>query len=69
MKQPLEFAYYQLINGKMYPAKIERKRLMPTAMPLTEGVTNANVQGRTEPQELGKIDTVTPKFSIQDDED
>jgi hypothetical protein len=35
-----EFAYYQLIDGKMYPAKIENKRLEPQSMPLMVGVTN-----------------------------
>jgi hypothetical protein len=68
MKQPLEFAYFQLLNGKMYPAQIEKKRLEPSVLPIIDTVTNQQTNGSIQP-EVSKIDTVTPKFSIQDDED
>lgn len=67
--KPLEFVYFQLINGKMYPTKIVRNRLRATPLPLMDGVTNGDTTGAIEPQTLDKTDTVTPKFSIEEDED
>lgn len=67
--EPAEFTYYQLIKGKMYPAKIKNDRLTASAKPLSEGVINPRVQGITETQGVSKIDTVTPKFSVIEDED
>ena len=67
--KPVEFAYYQLIKGKMYPAKIKDAQLVPSTKPLSEGVTNLRVQGRIKPQGVSKVDTVTPQFSIEEIED
>jgi hypothetical protein len=52
----------------MYPAQIEKKRLEPSVLPIIDTVTNQQTNGSIQP-EVSKIDTVTPKFSIQDDED
>ena len=65
--KPVERIYYQLINGQMFPAKIQNNRLVATTTPLMPGVTNP--QTMSEPQAVSKIDTVTPKFSIEEDED
>ena len=67
--EPVELAYYQLINGQMYPAKIQNERLVATTTPLITGVTNADVSGMTKAQGVSKIDTVTPEFSIEEDEE
>lgn len=67
--KPVEFAYYQLIKGKMYPAKIKNGNLVASTKPLLEDVTNLPTKGRIKPQALGKNDTVTPEFSIEEDED
>lgn len=67
--KPVEFVYYQLINGQMYPAKIQNKQLVAATAPLMVGVTNADVSGMTKAQSVNKIDTVTPKFSIEEIED
>ena len=67
--KPTEFEYFQLIDGMMYPAKKQKGPLMPKTVALGENVINPNVSGKTQPHKQAKIDTVTPKFSIQDDED
>ena len=67
--KPLEFAYFQLINGKMYPAKIARNKLQAIPIPILQGVVEGDTSGGIEPQTVSKIDTVTPQFSIEEDEE
>lgn len=67
--KPIEFEYFQIIDGLAYPAKKQKGPLTAKNVPLGQSVINANTAGRTDHQAVSKIDTVTPKFSIQDDED
>jgi hypothetical protein len=62
--EPVEFEYYQLINGKMYPGKIKDKKLVASKTPLSLNVTNGKSVTNTQPELLHgekDIDTVRGK--------
>ena len=58
MTKPLEFAYFQLIDGKMYPAKKEKGKLKRSTTFIPDAALEPKI-----------IDTVIPKFSVIEDED
>lgn len=63
--EPVEFEYYQLINGKMYPGKIKDKKLVASKTPLSLNVTNTDKSVINSQPELlhaeKDIDTVRGK--------
>jgi ABC-type tungstate transport system permease subunit len=63
--EPVEYEYFQLINGKMYPAKIKDKKLVASKTPLSVAVTNSDKSvTNTQTELLHKqtdIDTVSAK--------
>jgi hypothetical protein len=67
--KPEEFAYYQLIDGMMYPAKNKKGALVSKNKPVGLNVINAVTRGKTQPQTTSNLGTVTPKFSVVEDED
>lgn len=56
--KPIERVYYQLINGEMYPGRIRNGKLEPV---INEPLNTKSINN--------KSDTVTPKFSIEEDGD
>jgi hypothetical protein len=63
--EPVEYEYFQLINGKMYPAKIKDKKLVASKTPLSVAVTNSGKSVTNSQSELlhkqTDIDTVSSK--------
>jgi len=63
--EPVEYEYFQLINGKMYPAKIKDKKLVASKTPLSVAVTNSDKSVTNTQAELlhgeKDIDTVSAK--------
>jgi hypothetical protein len=63
--EPVEYEYFQLINGKMYPAKIKDKKLVASKTPLSVAITNSDKSVTNTQAELlhgeTDIDTVSAK--------